>query len=125
MTQAHKNIYDQHRAAFSNVSAYVVLKDGERVATIAFKYPKDGAGRLQVYIHYIGLEMVKSYAGGYGYDKASAAVESAVKKIKGGECRDKKLELDASDFVGLFQDIGGKDWSDVLRDAGFTVLSAV
>ena len=76
------NIYDLHTKAFSHVSAYVILKDGERVATIALKYPKDGAGRLYAYVHYIGLEMVRDYAGGYGYDKRSAAITRATAKIK-------------------------------------------
>lgn len=44
-------IYDQHRAAFSNVSAYVITLDGEKVATIAIKFPRDGAGRLYAYVH--------------------------------------------------------------------------
>lgn len=33
------DIYALHQSAFSSVSAYVVLKDGERVATVALKYP--------------------------------------------------------------------------------------
>lgn len=37
------NIYDQHKAAFANVSAYTIMKGGERVATIAFKFPRGGA----------------------------------------------------------------------------------
>lgn len=133
------NIYDLHTKAFSHVSAYVILKDGERVATIALKYPKDGAGRLYAYVHYIGLEMVRDYAGGYGYDKRSAAITSATAKIKpympsglDGEPLapwqvEHKKEIDAAltVFQNALSDIGGKDWSDALRDAGFTVLQAV
>ena len=44
------NIYEQHEAAFGNVSAFVIAKDGKRVATIAFKFPRDGAGRLVAYV---------------------------------------------------------------------------
>lgn len=47
-----QHIYDQHRKAFSNVSAYVVMAGEQRCATIAFKFPKDGAGRLYAYMHY-------------------------------------------------------------------------
>src|SRR4051812_8286161 len=75
------DIYDQHKAAFANVSAFVVLKDGERVATVAIKFPRDGAGRLYAYVHWIGLEMVRGSATGYGYDKRSAAVSSAAGKL--------------------------------------------
>lgn len=37
------NIYEKHRAAFSRVSPYVIVRDGKQVGTIAFKFPKDGA----------------------------------------------------------------------------------
>lgn len=56
-------IYEQHDAAFSRVSAYVVARNGERVATIAFKFPADGAGRLWAYVHWLGLEMVRGIRG--------------------------------------------------------------
>ena len=36
------DIYEKHQNAFANVSAHVIVKGGERVATIAFKFPKDG-----------------------------------------------------------------------------------
>lgn len=129
------NIYDLHTKAFSHVQAYVITRNNERVATIALKYPKDGAGRLYAYVHYIGLEMVRDYAGGYGYDKRSAAVTHAAAKIapylvddpsqewqiKHGE----KINAEMYQFKTALSDIGGKDWSDALRDAGFTVLQAV
>ena len=82
------DIYDQHRKAFPQVSAYVVCcgtdggtEQSERIATVAFKFPADGAGRLYCYLHVVGLPMVRSYAGGGGYDKASAAVEGCAKKL--------------------------------------------
>ena len=60
------DIYEQHKAAFSNVSAFVIVKGGERVATIAFKFPRDGAGRLFAYVHWLGEEMIRGYASGGG-----------------------------------------------------------
>ena len=74
------DIYDQHKAAFPSVSAYVVLHNGERVATIAFKHPRDGSGRLYAYVHWLGVEMVRGFAGGYGYDKHSAACADAAQR---------------------------------------------
>ena len=69
------DIYDQHAKAFAAVQAFVILDtSGERVATVALKFPRDGAGRLYAYVHLIGVEMVRAHAGGYGYDKRSAAV---------------------------------------------------
>jgi hypothetical protein len=75
------DIYEQHRKAFENVAAYVIAKDGEQVATVAFKYPRDGAGRLYAYVHWLGLPMVRGYANGMVYDKGSAAVCSASRNI--------------------------------------------
>ena len=118
------DIYDQHKAAFARVEAYVILKDGERVATIAFKFPADGAGRLYAYVHWIGLEMVRGFAAGGGYDKRSAACRDAMRHLKGGDNRGAALAGDP--FAGaLIEGCNGAGWDRCLRDAGFTVLQAV
>ena len=118
-------IYEQHDLAFKNVSAFVIAKNGERVATIAFKYPKDGASRLWVYVHWHGVPMVRGYASGYGYDKRSAACASASRAIE---------KLHTTKFLNLCEDqafihaLGlddGRGWDDNLRRAGFTVWQAV
>lgn len=134
-------IYDQHDKAFAQVSAFVVMKEVrakddtgtifERVATIAFKFPRDGAGRLYCYLHVLGLPMVRGMAGGYGYDKRSAAFEDAAKR----QCGVKLEKWQTSDYAeeyrlaGLMRDSfnerGGHDWEANLRHAGFTVLKAV
>jgi len=134
------DIYEQHRAAFANVSAYVILKDGERVATIAFKFPRDGAGRLYAYVHWIGVPMVRGFASGGGYDKRSAAVASAVARIKprdvssfhDGSLRNMtEIALAQVDrertikFVAALSDCGGSYWDRKLEQAGFTVIQAV
>lgn len=123
------DIYDQHKAAFARVSAYVVLKDGERVATIAFKFPADGAGRLYAYVHWLGVPMVRSFAGGYGYDKRTAACASAVEKltyafatINDGLGRER---MDCDAFWEALHKDKGPTWDSALREAGFTVLQAV
>jgi hypothetical protein len=132
-------IYDLHRKAFNQVSAFVILDEsGERVATIAFKFPKDGAGRLWCYFHLIGLEMSRGYAGGYGYDKKSASVCNAIENIKPfdfsiySNTNREELQLHADELnekayslKNAFDYIGGKDWIDVLRDKGYKVLQAV
>lgn len=113
-------IYDQHATAFANVSAYIIMKDGERVATIAIKFPKDGAGRLHAYVHWIGVPMVRGMAGGYGYDKRSAAVREAFRNIDPGartECEAfKTTMLDGPD---------GMEWPMILSRGGYAVLQAV
>lgn len=76
------DIYQQHDKAFANVAAYVLVDGiGNRVATVAFKFPRDGAGRLWCYLHVVGLEMVRGHARGFGYDKRSAAIEAAAKRL--------------------------------------------
>lgn len=119
------NIYDQHRATFANVSAFVILKDGDRVATIAFKF---GAA-VTVYAHWIGLEMVRGRAGGGGYDRKTAACADAARKIKFNADPerfniDRKPE-DRAAFTAALSTDCGQDWNRKLEDAGFTVLQAV
>lgn len=111
-------IYDQHDKAFSGVSAYCIARDGNRVATLAFKFPRDGAGRLYAYVHWIGDEMVRGSASGYGYDKRSAACRDASRKAAG--------DSDAAPFWAALESGGdGIGWQDALRKAGFDVWSAV
>lgn len=110
------DIYEQHRAAFANVAAYVILDGaGERVATIAFKFPKDGAGRLYAYVHWLGSPMVRGFARGFGYDKRSAACSHAAIQIKGAR----------DEFVLALQRGDSSTWDAELRREGFTVLQAV
>ncbi len=117
------NIYDQHRAAFSNVSAFVVTdKDGERVASIAFKYPRDGIGRLYCYLHVFGVSMVRGFAAGCGYDKHSAAIHAAVRRVSDDAYPDAQATVKA--FKAAIQD-GGHGWQRELEAAGFKVMQAV
>lgn len=120
-----KNIYDQHRAAFANVSAYCIMLSGadgvaHRVATIAFKFPKDGASRLYAYVHWFGVPMVRGSAGGYGYDKCSAACASAARHMK----REDACGYEEQ-FVAALEKDDGHTWERNLRDAGFWVHQAV
>jgi hypothetical protein len=117
------DIYDQHRAAFANVSAYVVLNSkGERIATVAFKYPRVGAGRLYAYVHWLGLPMVRGFASGGGYDKHSAAVASAAYLINRNDLPDSEP---LAAFLKATRADDGHSWDRRLLDAGFTVIQAV
>lgn len=127
------SIYAQHDAAFSNVSAFVILKDGQRVGTVAIKFPRDGAGRLYAYVHFIGAEMVRGHANGYGYDKRTAAVENAMRKIdpsffsadKYGNTWEKE-RAECEEFRNaILKAKDGIDWADSFRNAGFAVWQAV
>jgi len=129
------SIYDQHRTAFANVSAYVVMRDGQRVATIAFKYPRDGAGRLYAYVHWVGTPMVRGFAAGGGYDKHSAACASATGKMPdtlpttcyadGTPHHGESERALYADFIQAMREDGGRRWDDALRAAGFVVRQAV
>jgi hypothetical protein len=121
------NVYDQHRASFATVSAYVVLDlTGERVANVAVKYPRDGAGRVYCYFHVFGAEMARGFANGYGYDKCSAAAESAVARIKPPEGADWQTHRDTITRIKTALAGGqGVDWARRLQDAGYLVIQAV
>lgn len=120
-------IYDQHQSAFTSVSAFAVLDKGEHVATVAFKYPRDGAGRLYAYVQWFGVEMVRGFASGGNYDKHSAACASAVRHMQ-----DKSLEHWSENDIArydqfraeMFKDDGYR-WDARLRGLGFTVVQAV
>lgn len=117
------DIYEQHKAAFANVSAYVICRDGELVARIAFKFPKDGAGRLYAYVHWLGEPMVRGFASGGGYDKGSAACAAAASKMRVGVGAEGWEAYEA--FVKALSKDDGATWNDHLRNTGFAVHSAV
>lgn len=128
------NIYDQHRAAFANVSAYVILRGRNVIGKIAFKFPRDGAGRLYAYVHFHGMPMVRGYAGGYGYDKRTAAIEDAFAKIDPAYFNPKDGQEDywAKDrkecrrFVKAINGTkDGHEWQRSLEEAGYIVAQAV
>lgn len=125
MTKA--DIYALHDKAFNRVSAYVILdKAGEPVAKVAFKFPADGAGRLYAYVHWLGVPMVRGFAGGYGYDKRSAAVADAVEKaIATIKPEPDDVNLQRTTFFRVLRDDGGEYWDTRLRNAGFTVIQAI
>lgn len=120
-------IYDQHRAAFAKTSAYVILKDGERVATVAFKF----GTAVTAYVHFIGAQMVRATAKGGGYDRQSAAVAAAATKIDLSDREDCHRDdigqpvTDRSTFMDATDDRDGRTWDRRLQDAGFVVLQAV
>lgn len=115
------NIYDQHAAAFRSVMAFAVVGDGYQCGKIAFKFPRDGAGRLYAYVHWHGAPMVRGYASGYGYDKKSAALANAAMKMK----RDHNRPKWQAAFIAAIVKDDGRDFDRNLRDAGFELFQAV
>lgn len=126
------DIYEKHKAAFKNISGYVVTDaTGNRLATIAFKY----GNAVTCYLHIIGLEMTCGIAKGGGYDRKSAAICNAA--IKTGFYNHSN-DHQGDPFVKSLHDLrdqfktilskaerGGSSWDNALRDAGFNVYSAI
>lgn len=116
------DIYDQHKAAFASVSAYVVVRNDDIVATVAFKFAKSGL-RTTCYLHVLGAQMVRAYAGGGGYDKCTAAMHSALSRVEAHDGDIRTIQR-----VGAMRDAvtdNGWHWDQDLRRVGFAVWQAV
>lgn len=123
------DVYKQHEAAFRDVSAWVICKDGERVATVATKVggrTSPNGLTVYAYVHVIGLPMVRGIARGGGYDMTSAAVLAACHKIHASGRREEPAEVLAvgRDLCNGLKD-SGRYWYDQLRDMGYQVWEAV
>lgn len=115
------DIYAQHDAAFKAVSAYLVLRDGKPVAKVAFKF----GTAVTAYVHWFGIEMAKGRAVGGGYDRQSAAVADAARKIPDditGRAGDGDIRAAFTDNASKDD---GKTWVRSLEDTGFSVVQAV
>lgn len=72
------SVYDKQAKHFSKVSAFVIInKEGDQKGTMQVKYPNDGMGKLFLYLHLHGTEMVQVSVSGCGFDKLSVAVQKA------------------------------------------------
>ena len=107
--------------AFKSVSAFVVLDQDtmQPIAKIALKYPSDGAGRLNAYIHIIGMEVQHGYAGGYGYDKSTASIIRAICKCnETSTCITNKVKITCWTQVSKFNffltgsDLSNNRWNN-------------
>lgn len=124
-------IYDRHRTAFNNVSAWVVMDGADRVATVAIKY----GNAVTAYVHWIGLEMQRGQAGGGGYDRRSAACAHAMRKLPvalpdttyddGTPHYDANKKARFAAFRAAMAADDGFGWDRRLQDAGFKVWQAV
>lgn len=71
-------VYDKFDKHFAQVSAWVIVNEqGEQVGKMSAKYPKDGMGKLYLYLHLYGSEMVQTSVSGCGFDKLSVAIQNA------------------------------------------------
>lgn len=116
-------IYEQFDAATRNICAYAILKDGEPIGRVVLKYPKDGAGRLYAYVQVYGAPMVRGWAGGYGYDKATAAVSGASTYLR-PDVED-EIRQGIANCVADFKRLkdSGYRWDNQLEGMGYRVVS--
>lgn len=121
-----KDVYEQHKASFKQVAAYVLVDEkGDRVATIAFKYPKDGAGRVHCYLHILGMLMQRGHANGYGYDKSSAATMHAIAKVTDAHAKECGMEYTVNKIRKALDKADSGTWNRELENAGYSVYQAV
>lgn len=115
------NIYDQHDKAFQSVSAYVITtKGGKPIGKVAFR----NGNRVTCFMHVGGTRMSKGWADGGGYDRASAAAESAAMHInESGAWPQHKAHVGR--IKRALSGDSGYSWDRRLQDAGYQVLQAV
>lgn len=71
-------VYEKHDKHFAKASAWVIVNEqGEKAGTMSAKYPSDGMGKLFLYLHLHGSEMVQVSVSGCGFDKLSVAIQKA------------------------------------------------
>jgi hypothetical protein len=116
--------------AFKSVSAFIVLDQDtmQPLAKIALKFPSDGAGRVNAYIHIIGMEVQHGYAGGYGYDKRTASIIDCICKMFSTiKLQDQNINSKQKQFIELLlSDKAQGGWQEVINNNnGFVVIQAV
>jgi len=113
--------------AFANVSAFVLLdRAGVKVGTIAIKR----GNAVTAYVHLLGTPCARGRACGGGYDRESAAIQTAIDRIAATDPSDTSPWADdyranrlAMRAAVPAMDAG--DWRRELERHGLTVLQAV
>lgn len=112
MATSNVSIYDKNAKHFELVRAYAIINDkGEQVGLMNAKYPKDGMGKLYVYLQLFGSTMRVATASGCGYDKLGTALCKLAKMYT--QDQEDELKQDAIDFLKALEscDSGFSSWS--------------
>lgn len=113
--------YERFDRAFKRQTAYAILRAGKPVGRIALKY---GAS-AQAYVQLWGADMQAGQATGYGYDKQSAAVESAVEKLRLSD----RWEAAEREALGELQEgfaaANGERWTTIFEQAGYVLALVI
>lgn len=97
----------EESSALRRAGAKVIINPkGQLCGTIKIAYPADGAGKLTVILHEHGHNAQIGTAGGYGYDKLSAA-------------------LQGMEFAGIIFTDHPENWERQLHNAGFGVYGVL
>jgi hypothetical protein len=117
-----RSVYDKHNTTFKRVSSFAILDEttNNLIATIALKFPVKGEGRVTAFVHHIGVPMTQGYAGGYGYDKRTAAINSAVESVHVTPNDGRYF-----DFINALSLDDGYDWATNLRKANFFAFQTI
>ena len=112
MTIGQDKIQASFDRDFARYRTFAILDNGDAIGLVALKYPADAAGRVVAYVHVYGQPMARGY-GGYGYDKATAAVTSAIEGMKDGDSKIVQRLRTVTD--------NGHDFRRQIENAGFTL----
>ena len=113
-------VYEKHDKHFAKVSAWVIVNEqGEKVGTMSAKYPNDGMGKLYLYLHLYGSEMVQVSVSGYGFDKLSVAIQKAAEAYR----KDLTFKNDR-DFIEALKQVN-HDFSDWNTYATYKFFRAI
>jgi len=117
------DVYTQKRTAFRNVSAAVIVRDGVHIADVAIK----DNDRADAYLRIVGIDGARGSATGYNYDRQTAAVANAAKKIRAGLPENDKFPLfpHTTALLDALEIDGGRHWYDCVDAAGFRVFWAI
>lgn len=119
------SVYDKHAKHFAQVSAYVIIdNEGDQKGTMSVKYPKDGMGKLYLYLHLHGLEMVQVSVSGCGFDKLSVAVQKAADTYVKQNLGNDKLNVQDLDFLQALCNVN-HDFSTWNKYGSYKFLQAI
>jgi len=118
-------IHEDFAKSFRTASAYAVLQGGNYVGRIVFKCPKDGAGRMTCFAQVWGAPMAKGSVEGFGYDKATAAAEKAVKALANADSRDPDVPAHINAWQQAMTANSGSRWKSRLEAVGYAVIVVI
>lgn len=116
------DIYTRFDAATSRITAVALIYAGKVAGRVVIKFGEAATAYVQIW----GLEMQSGRATGGGYDKATAAVEAAVAKLK-----PIRVEADLAvknakwALCSAFDGADGRSWEQRLETCGFTIARAI